>query len=937
MLSRKTQSNLVNAKEYFEEHLVAGDYYSEDQRIAGSWYGKGAELLGLSGTVKQEDFLNLCDNLNPNNGELLTQRLKTTRAAMDPDGKTKTVANRRVFYDFTFSPPKSVSIVALAGADVRIVKIHEQAIQTAVKELERFAATRVHSTGHISDRNTGNMVCALFQHETSRALDPHLHTHAIVFNATYDGPEKRWKALQNGEMVLARKYVENVYYHELARELRRFGYELETHTRGDFEIKRVPQELRERFSKRHREIDEKTQRLLASKPQLCNGNLNDLREGIAQNERSRKIKDISGEALRGLWTSQMAEAEKQQLLGLRNGPTITLEKGDALAAIQWAEEHLFDRLSVVSEYELWRHALEHKRGQNIQIADLQNVTRERNYIRSERNPFQITMRAALQREWDIVCMAKEGIGRFHPFSANHSIAGSRLDPDQGRAVGHILSSCDFITLFRGGAGTGKSYALREVKNGLVAAGHSVQLIAPQRQQVADLEHNGFSNAQTVSEFLTRRQMSRGTVVIVDEAGQIGGKQMYELLHHVQDNGGRVILSGDTRQHGAVEASDALRAIEKYSGLQAAELKEIRRQDPARAKTSQERERIQTYRQAVKEASEGRFAASFQLLERQSAIVTCSLLTQQQQLADEYVALVRAKHSVVVVSQTWSEVHKVNESVRSGLKSAGFLGKDEHELTALEPVDLTPAQKRDRRFYNEDSVIVLNRNAGGLKKGQKCQLVDITRNGIVLEAENTIRTVPFKFADRLTVCQPRTLALSTGDSLQLKANARTRNGQRIANGELVTVESVFSDGRIKLKDGRVLEKDYRQFTRGFAITSYASQGKTVDYVLFSDSAIKPATGRQQWYVTISRGRKGIKIFTSDKEQLRENILRSTDRSLAMDLADEAFVRRLGVHPRFLRGVHHIRAAALAIRHRRHTQIVARKHRIIQQERGMGTSI
>ncbi len=104
-----------------------------------------------------------------------------------------------------------------------------------------------------------------------------------------------------------------------------------------------------------------------------------------------------------------------------------------------------------------------------------------------------------------------------------------------------------------------------------------------------------------------------------------------------------------------------------------------------------------------------------------------------------------------------------------------------------------------------------------------------------------------------------------------------------NGELVTVNKVLADGRIKLQDGRVLGNDYRRFVRGFAITSYASQGKTVDYVLFSDSTVKAATNQQQWYVTISRGRKGIRIFTSDKAQLRENISRSGDRELALDMA------------------------------------------------------
>jgi hypothetical protein len=89
----------------------------------------------------------------------------------------------------------------------------------------------------------------------------------------------------------------------------------------------------------------------------------------------------------------------------------------------------------------------------------------------------------------------------------------------------------------------------------------------------------------------------------------------------------------------------------------------------------------------------------------------------------------------------------------------------------------------------------------------------------------------------------------------------------------------------LADGRVLDGDFREFLPGYAVTSYGSQGKTVDYVLFSDSTIKAATNAQQWYVTISRGRRGIRIFTPDKEQLRENVARSGHRPLALDFADD----------------------------------------------------
>jgi hypothetical protein len=574
--------------------------------------------------------------------------------------------------------------------------------------------------------------------------------------------------------------------------------------------------------------------------------------------------------------------------------------GDAVAAVVWAEDHLFDRHPVVPEYELWRHALEHARGQNITVEQVREATRNRGYIRDERHPHLVTSRAALDREWEVVCMARDGIRRFQPLSGAQSISSARLTSEQRVAVEQILNSRDFITLFRGGAGTGKSYALREVGNGLQRAGHRIQVIAPQRQQVISLEQDGFSGVQTVSEFLVRKSMPEEAIVIVDEAGQLGGKQMQQLLRYVRSRAGRLVLCGDTRQHGAVEASDALWAIEKYSGLRPAELNEIRRQDPAQGKTMVERRQIEEYRQAVREASIGKLGESFDRLDKQSAIVACSPFDQENRLAESYLDLASAGHSVVVVSQTWSEIHKVNDCVRAALKSRRLLGEEERTVVALESVDLTDAQKRDRRFHTDGSVLVFNQDTAGFHKGETGRLRFITARGLVVEGERKIRTIRFEHLSRLTVCQPREMALASGDRLQLKANGKTARGQRLVNGELVTVDRVLVDGRIKLRDGRVLGKEYRQYVRGFAITSYASQGKTVDYVLFSDSAVKEATNRQQWYVTISRGRKGVRIFTSDKTQLRENIVRADDRTLAMDLMDRGFVQRLGVSWRLVGG-------------------------------------
>jgi len=204
-------------------------------KLAGQWFGLGAERLGLTSKVGAEAFLRLCENQHPALGKTLTQRLNTTRM----DEASDNSANRRIFYDFTFSPPKSVSVAALVGADDRILEAHAHAVRSALKEFEAFATTRVRIGNANCDRSTGNFTAAMFTHDTSRALDPHLHTHCIIFNATFDAVENRWKALQNFELLRARKFAENLYYHELARKLRSFGYEIRNQARGDFQIEEI--------------------------------------------------------------------------------------------------------------------------------------------------------------------------------------------------------------------------------------------------------------------------------------------------------------------------------------------------------------------------------------------------------------------------------------------------------------------------------------------------------------------------------------------------------------------------------------------------------------------------------------------------------------------------------------------------------------------------
>jgi conjugative relaxase-like TrwC/TraI family protein len=161
MLAIKPQFSLKDARHYFKEHLTVGDYYTEGQHVPGHWFGQAAEDLGLTGVTGMDEFVRLCENIHPQTGEKLTPRLNTTRTEIGRDGQEHESSNRRVFYDFTFSPAKSVSIAALVGDDAWMVEAHAHAVTEALRQLQSFAATRVRKNGECTDRLTGNIVAAV--------------------------------------------------------------------------------------------------------------------------------------------------------------------------------------------------------------------------------------------------------------------------------------------------------------------------------------------------------------------------------------------------------------------------------------------------------------------------------------------------------------------------------------------------------------------------------------------------------------------------------------------------------------------------------------------------------------------------------------------------------------------------------------------------------
>ncbi len=107
----------------------------------------------------------------------------------------------------------------MVGGDERLIAAHHKAVRKALVVAENYSATRVRLDGANENRTTGNWIVAAYRHDTSRDLDPQLHTHAVTANLTYDGVEGRWKALQASGLYERRAYLTEVYRNALANEV----------------------------------------------------------------------------------------------------------------------------------------------------------------------------------------------------------------------------------------------------------------------------------------------------------------------------------------------------------------------------------------------------------------------------------------------------------------------------------------------------------------------------------------------------------------------------------------------------------------------------------------------------------------------------------------------------------------------------------------------
>jgi conjugative relaxase-like TrwC/TraI family protein len=859
---------------YAQKHLEHSDYFDQNRTVQGEWHGRGAELLGLNGTVTHEQFEAVREGLHPETGEFLRPRHSADRVATDGEVESKA----RSLYDFTFSAPKSVSVQALVGGDERLLEAHGHAVNVALQEAERYASARVRLDGANHDRQTGNLVIAAYTHDSSRQLDPQLHTHAVAANLSYDGVEGRWKALQASGVYERRAYITEVYRNELARQVRGFGYEIESQRNAKgvdngFEIRGIPKDVLERYSQRSEQRDESIRQFAAEHGRQPTDNEVAV---LVRESRPDKLHEISSAEVHRLQVDRISPQQLTNLIDLRetsieHGQPLVPERATAVQSLHHAEEHLFERKTVSKDHELMTEALRHGRGK----LDLGDLRGSYEYEVSQGKLLQVggnvATQASLERERNIVAVVDQGIHRYSALGgSDHFEPKASLRTEQRHAVETILGSQDFAINLRGAAGTGKTATLQEIDRGLHAAGHEVLAVAPTRSAVEELQKVGFGNSMTVSRLLedeTAQQSLRGNVLIVDEAGMVSGRQMQGLLDLARREDARILFSGDTRQIQSVESSDALRILECESRMTSVSLTGIQRQS-----NLEYRDAIETFRKSPDQG--------FAKLQGMGAVREVAYIERAQAVADVYRELTASQHrNVLVVAPTHEEIGRVTQAIREDLKQRSVLG-DGETLHRHIPLQWTEAQKKDISNYQPDQVLVFHRASHGIEKHEALTVTNVSGSSIqTLNERGEEKSVSLTQARSFSVHERMEIEVAAGDKLLMIGN-RKEPGFRATNGELTTVRSV-EKGIINLEDGRSVPANYREFTHGYAVTAHRSQGKTVDHVIVSADAMK----QELFYVAASRGRQGISIVTSDVERLGESLGVSMARPSAMELAND----------------------------------------------------
>lgn len=875
MLRIIQSTNAASAAHYYTEGLKREDYYSLGHEVGGRWHGLALEKLGLASgsaeTAKQ--FTALLHNRHPLTGKQLTPRMNAGE-------------NRTPGWDFVFSLPKSCSLLLATTGDEAIKKAFQESVAETMAQIEKRVATRVRIGRKQEDRTTGNFAWCEFLHTTTRPLedglpDPHFHIHAYVFNLTHDVVEDRFKAAKIREIKDNAFFYEALYDSILTRKLEKIGYPVERTAKG-WELAWLNDPvLLKKFSRRTDAIEKLAKQLGITDPKE--------KDKLGAKTRNRKKNGLSEADLVEAWKARMNGAELAMLdqahrrqLPLPLAPRTTV--GEAL---DFAEAKLFQRDSVVARNRILAAAMKFGVGR-VSIEDIYAEMKRRGFIEREiGGESKVTTIPRVVEEAMMIQRVRDGRGQLAPIHKGRlSFCRDFLSNEQREAVRHILKSHDQVIALRGKAGSGKTTLLSEVREQVEKSGRRLFAFAPSAQASRGvLRDEGFKGAETVARLLVDKQLqltTRGHVILIDEAGTIGIPDLARIME-IAGQSTRVILSGDTGQHAPVARGDAMRLLETYAGLPVATIRQIRRQES------------EGYRKAV-EAMAGRdLKTAFARLGKIDAITEIpDADLRYQRLAQDYSQCIEETGiAPLLVAPTHAEARAAVKAIRSHLAEIGKLGP-EQRFRQYRELKWEDAEKLRAENYESGQVVQFHQNAAGIKRGSILHVlgVDSARNVWAQSPDGKRVTLDLTKADRFRIYEIGEVQFAPGDPLKITNGGKDLNGRRLENGKLSTVRSIGKDGRITLANGLVLSPDFGHFAHGYD-TSHSSQGKTSREVFVAQSATSFRAGSsEQFYVSISRGKERLRIYTDDRTKLQAAVGNSARRLSALEftgLGEEIFMK------------------------------------------------
>lgn len=875
----------AQAASYYE----ADDYYSEGGLSPSEWQGAGAEALGLSGEVDRDQFRDLLD------GRIGDQQLGTFR-----DGQLE----HRPGWDVTLSAPKSVSIMAEVAGDRRLIAAHGQAVRTAMAHVEkRMAATRIREGGTVTREATGNLVIASFQHGTSRAQDPQLHTHNVIMNATRD-EDGAWRSLEPRALYQLQKQIGAIYRQELAVKVRELGYEIVAGKDSMFEIRGVSGEVIAAFSTRSAEIEAAlaergTSRDIASAAEKQMAAL-DTREAKTTADHGALVADWRATASGAGFGAEarlamIAQAEAKAADPAHRASIDMKGESAAAHAVAHAANKLGERQSVFSAAALQEEAGRiglgkigyAQIGAAINTATRQGDLIDRTHIDRRGAEFAgFTTRQNIETEAKMLRIEAEGRGALAPIAspldAAKAVAGASADAeragfgwnaDQRAATGQLLTSRNRVTAVQGYAGTAKTTTvLATFAREAEGRGVPIVALAPTASAAMVLGEALDTRSDTVARHLLspeRPQQGQPAAWIVDEASLLSARDTARLFDLADKHDARIILVGDVKQLGSVEAGAAFAQLQG-AGMETAKLAEIVRQTNDATK------------EAVLASIEGDARKALAALDRGGGqiIENADRAERFAAIAERYAGLDKASRArTIVVEPSREGRDALTADIRDALIQSGALTGPAVTVESLANKGLTRAEARDLMSYDKGDVVRFTRDYAdkGVSRGEayRVESIDPAKAAIALKSEDG-REVDWRLrqwgAGHAQAFAPQPMDLKTGDAIRFTRNDREAGRINGGRGEVVAVDEQTRAATIQTPNGRTetLNLDSardRHIALAYVDTTFAAQGRTADHVMIhADSKAANLVDQKSFYVGISRAKESATIFTNDRGKL-----------------------------------------------------------------------